>query len=191
MPKGIPKSQTSGAEEVRTAGKKPKAGRKPGDFQRIVSGEQRLVPVKAQIAEQSRLELTQRLIDKIVAINLTPLEIILTTMKLHYDQAQKALGSHLSADDPDVKEQHMQRAKREFALSSHFAEKVAPYLHPRLATTVIKGDDRNPISIVSNLRSLSDEELMVAQKLVERTVIEDEAQRQYDDAESEKSSQVH
>jgi len=62
-----------------------------------------------------------------------PLDILMQTMNERWEAAQ-------AASDPE------QRAKYQDEACA-VAEKIAPYMHPRLAATTLKGDDQNPLNL--------------------------------------------
>jgi len=119
-----------------------------------------------KIATQARAVLTKKLIDRVTEMEISPLEVMLHTMKLHYDQGQQALEMREGVEDADQRAHLMRLAQLEMGASSQVAEKVAPYLHPKLQTTTLKGDDKNPLNLVANLRNLSDSELTTMQLLM-------------------------
>lgn len=150
-------------------GARPGAGRKkqPG------SDKPARVPTKTQVQPKApalnmaaKKQLTERLIDKVLSMSITPLEVMLNTMKLHYDQGQTALGARETAEDVDMKEHLLRLAKAELNASSQVAEKVAPYLHSKLQAVTLKGDKDNPLDLGVNLRGLDDKELATMQQLM-------------------------
>jgi hypothetical protein len=127
-----------------------------------------LVNAKAALAPLAKARLTERLMDKVMGMNITPLEVMLNTMKLHYDSAQSALLAHEVADGVDQRRAFMREAKAEMNASSQVAEKVAPYLHPKLQAVTLKGDSDHPLNLSGSLRGLSDSELVIMEALLSK-----------------------
>ena len=69
----------------------------------------------------------------IAQAEITPLEVMLKTMAEIWNAA-------IAQEDP------MERAKGQMAAVS-VAKDVAPYLHPRLQATTLKGDKENPLQL--------------------------------------------
>lgn len=131
-----------------------------------------LPQAKAALAPLAKARLTERLMDKVMAMEITPLEVMLNTMKLHYDSAQTALKAREMADGPDLQEAFLRSAKASMGESSAVAEKVAPYLHPKLQAVTLKGDDKHPLNLAGSFRGLSDAELMTMQSLMVKAASE-------------------
>ena len=113
--------------------------------------------------------LAERLIKRVVKMKITPLEVMLVTMKVHYDQAQEALGFMEQNTDDDVRSRLFGKAKMELAEASHYAEKVAPYLHPKLQSVVVNDKTTHvPALTNANLKSLDEQELTVMQVLLSK-----------------------
>ena len=93
-------------------------------------------------------------------------------MKLFYDGSQDALLAYEIADDKDLKANFMRAAKAEIVASVQIAEKVAPYLHPKLQTTTLKGDSDHPLNISGSLRGLSNSELATMEELLKKASAE-------------------
>jgi hypothetical protein len=111
--------------------------------------------------------MADRLIKKVVQMKVTPVEVMMLAMKIHYDQAKEALGFMEVNTDEDVRARLFGKAKMELADASHYAEKVAPYLHPKLQTvTVNEKTNHVPALTNANLKSLDESELTVMQVLM-------------------------
>ena len=66
-----------------------------------------------------------------------PLQVLMDVMASRWEEAQ-------AAKDPAT--------RKELELAAcQVAEKVAPYLHPKLQATTLKGDAANPVSFVLSL----------------------------------------
>jgi hypothetical protein len=157
---------------ARTGAGRPKKGEKRPPKKVLVPVTQTKLHVRATIDQSTKQRLTERLIDKVVGMKVTPLEVMLNTMKLHYDSAQDALLARDVAEDRDVRESMLRHAKAEMNASSQVAEKVAPYLHPKLQSVVLKGDDQHPLNITGSLRGLSDKELLTMEELLKKAASE-------------------
>lgn len=151
---------------------RPKKGEKRPPKKVLVPTTKTVLHAKATIPQSTKQKLTERLIDKVVNMKVTPLEVMLATMKLHYDSAQDALLAHDVADDKDLRQNFMRAAKAEMNASSQVAEKVAPYLHPKLQTTTLKGDSDHPLNISGSLRGLSNAELATMEELLKKASAE-------------------
>lgn len=149
-----------------TGGKRPGAGR-PKKSTSLV-----LPQARAALAPLAKARLTERLMDKVMGMNVTPLEVMLNAMKLFYDGSQDALLAYEIADDKDLKANFMRAAKAEIVASVQIAEKVAPYLHPKLQTTTLKGDSDHPLNISGSLRGLSNSELATMEELLKKASAE-------------------
>lgn len=149
---------------------RPKKGEQPKPKKVLVKRTKTVLHAKATIPQSTKQKLTERLIDKVVSMKVTPLEVMLMTMKLHFDAGQDALLAHDVCDDGDMRLALMRAAKIEMNASSQVAEKVAPYLHPKLQTTVLKGDSDHPLNISGSLRGLSGAELATMETLLEKVV---------------------
>jgi len=66
-----------------------------------------------------------------------PLDVLMETMAERWTAAQ-------ASNDPELRAKLQQEA-------CGVAEKVAPYLHPKLQATTLKGDGGNPVSFVLSL----------------------------------------
>jgi len=73
----------------------------------------------------------------ILKAKVKPLDVLMDTMADRWTAAQ-------AASDPEERARLQQEA-------CGVAEKVAPYLHPRLQATTLKGDAGNPVSFVLSL----------------------------------------
>lgn len=157
-----------------TGGARPGAGRpKKGESKPkkvLIKRTKTVLHAKATISQSTKQALTERLIDKVVSMKVTPLEVMLMTMKLHFDSGQDALLAHDLTEDKDMRLALMRAAKIEMNASSSVAEKVAPYLHPKLQTTVLKGDSDHPLNISGSLRGLSSSELSTMEDLLAKVV---------------------
>ena len=72
--------------------------------------------------------------DRVIAqAKVTPMEVMMETMTETWERAK-------SIDDP------MERYSTQLAACA-IAKDVAPYLHPRLQATTIKGDKENPLQL--------------------------------------------
>ena len=111
--------------------------------------------------------MADRLIKKVVEMRVTPVEVMMLAMKIHYDQAKEALGFMEVNTDEDVRARLFGKAKMELADASHYAEKVAPYLHPKLQTvTVNEKTNHVPALTSANLKSLDESEITVMEVLM-------------------------
>jgi hypothetical protein len=120
----------------------------------------------AALAPFAKARLTERLMDKVMAMDITPLEVMLNTMKLHYDSGTTALKARDLTENPVMKAEMLTEAKKCMNESSAVAEKVAPYLHPKLQAVTLKGDSDNPLNLAGSLRGLSDADLETMQALM-------------------------
>ena len=157
---------------ARSGAGRPKKGEKKPPKKVLVPVTQTKLHVKATIDQSTKQRLTERLIDRVVKMEITPLEVLLLTMKLHYDSAQTALKAREMADGPDLQEAFLRSAKVSMGESSAVAEKVAPYLHPKLQAVTLKGDDKHPLNLAGSFRGLSDAELMTMQSLMVKAASE-------------------
>lgn len=151
---------------------RPKKGEKRPSKKVLVPTTKTVLHARATIPQSTKQKLTERLIDKVVSMKITPLEVMLTTMKLHYDSGQDALLAHELAEDREIKQSYLRTAKAEMNASSQVAEKVAPYLHPKLQAVTLKGDDKHPLNITGSLKGLSNEELAVMEELLKKAASE-------------------
>ncbi len=141
-----------------------KGGRRPGAGRPKKSTSAVLVQAKAVLAPLQKARLTERIMDKVMGMDITPLEVMLNAMKLRYDSAQGALAAYELAEDEDRKQAYMRFAKAEMEASSQVAEKVAPYLHAKLQSVTMKGDSENPLNVLGSLKGLSNSELSVMEQ---------------------------
>jgi len=90
------------------------------------SGRKKNSPNKATIARQER----------IASSGVTPLDVMIADMRLHYDLYQEALA-----------EKDIATAKAELKEARDAAKDAAPYTHPRLAAVEHMGKGGGPIEI--------------------------------------------
>lgn len=152
---------------------RPKKGEKKPPRKVLVPTTKTVLHAKATIPQSTKQKLTERLIDKVVKMEITPLEVMLNTMKLHYDSAQTALKARELADDVGMQETLLRTAKAAMGESSAVAEKVAPYLHPKLQAVTLKGDDKHPLNLAGGFRGLSDTELATMQTLMTKAAADE------------------
>lgn len=145
-----------------SGGRQPGAGRpkKVGHTQ----------PLAPAVNTAAKRQITARLMDQVQKMQISPLEVMLNTMKLHYDQGQTALKEQEVAKDKDQRDFLMRVAKAEMNASSSVAEKVAPYIHAKLQAVTLKGDKENPLEFGVNLRGLTDAELAQMQVLMAKAI---------------------
>jgi len=117
-----------------SGGPRPGSGRKKG-----------AVAVSVAIPPSARAAVTDALVERIKDIDLSPIEVMLRGMKYHYDESRVAM----STSDHDT-------AKAELSASMAYAKEVAPYIHPRLQATTLKGDKENPLELALGLASIDD-----------------------------------
>lgn len=115
-------------------------GRKPGSS-----------VATAPILPTARAKLTARMVERASAIELTPLEVMLDDMKMRYDMSKRALANHEKEKDPAMKELIMSAALGHSSAAVESAAKVAPYIHAKLQTTTIKGDQNSPLEVALGL----------------------------------------
>jgi len=127
-----------------------------------------LVNAKAALAPLAKARLTERLMDKVMGMNITPLEVMLNTMKLAYDQGQLALNAREREVDNDKREYMLRIAQAQMGQASLVAEKVAGYLHPKLQAVTLKGDEKNPLEMGVNFRNLSDNDLKTMESIMSK-----------------------
>lgn len=151
---------------------RPKKGEKRPPKKILVPVTKTKIHALATIPQSTKQRLTERLIDKVVKMEITPLEVMLNTMKLHYDSAQTALKAREEAEGNDMKEVLLRSAKAAMGESSAVAEKVAPYLHPKLQAVTLKGDEKHPLNLAGSFRGLSDTELATMQALMAKAATE-------------------
>jgi hypothetical protein len=97
-----------------------RGGARPG------AGRRKNAPNKATIARQER----------IASSGVTPLDVMIADMRLHYDLYQEALA-----------ERDIATAKAELKEARDAAKDAAPYTHPRLAAVEHMGKGGGPIEI--------------------------------------------
>lgn len=141
-------------------GARPGAGRPKKDTSLVVAQAKASLPVLA------KARLSERLMDKVLAMDITPLEVMLNTMKLAYDQGQVALNAREHETDAEKREYMLRVAQVQMGTASQVAEKVAGYLHPKLQAVTLKGDEKNPLQLGVNLRNLSDSELSTMETIM-------------------------
>jgi hypothetical protein len=129
----------------------PRGGARPGSGAKLGQKFPKVV-----LPPTSKREVTDVLMARVKDINVSPLEVMLVGMKLHYDEAKTALALADSLKDGDTKDLQKRVAKIELAESMSYAEKVAPYIHAKLQTTTIKGDKDNPLEVALGLSSLDE-----------------------------------
>jgi hypothetical protein len=100
---------------------------------------------------EARKRVQERLVAKADEIKLSPLEVMLETMKMFYDDAQAELRLSEAAFGTDVGIAHRVRAKSEAMNAVAVAEKCAPYIHSKLQSTIIRGDTKNPVEVALGL----------------------------------------
>jgi hypothetical protein len=150
-----------------TGGKRTGAGRPKKDTSLVVAH------AKASLPALAKARLTERMLDKVIAMDITPLEVMLTTMKLAYDQGQIALNAREGEQDSDKREYLLRVAQAQMGAASGVAEKVAGYLHPKLQAVTLKGDEKNPLNLGVNLRNLSDNELKTMESIMAKVNADD------------------
>lgn len=127
-----------------SGGARPGSGRPKG----IHSAIARAVPTPT-----ARKAITDALMDRVKDIGVSPLEVMLVGMKLHYDEARNAMAQMDDVTATDALEDLKRLSKAELAASMTYAEKVAPYIHPKLQTTTLKGDKESPLELALGLSS--------------------------------------
>lgn len=145
-------------------GKRPGAGRpkKPVTAPKAVH-----TRVKTA-TNQGKKELTERLMDTVLSLKVTPLEVTLQTMGLFYHNGQKLLEQMDDEKDADKRAHLLRLAQQQMVESSEQAMQLAPYLHPKLQAVTVKGDDKNPLSLGISLKSLSNAELLTMEMLLSK-----------------------
>lgn len=146
--------------------RKPTGYKRPGAVQSKVS----------TVTAQERRSLTEKLITKVHGIDLSPLEVMLDTMKMFYDDSKAALALHDIEKNREKKEMLKAMAKAEALNACSVAKDVAPYIHAKLQTTTIKGDEKNPLEVALGLTD--SESLRAAvrgelEKQIEHTIVLD------------------
>lgn len=147
-----------------TGGKRPGAGRpkKPVAAPKAVH-----TRIKTATS-QGKKELTERLMDTVLSLKVTPLEVTLQTMGLFYHTGQKLLDQMDKEEDADKKSYLLRMAQDQMIESSEQAMQLAPYLHPKLQAVTLKGDDKNPLALGVSLRGLTNAELLTMEMLLSK-----------------------
>jgi hypothetical protein len=83
------------------------------------------------------------------AQGITPLDILLVTMRETWDQAQQHLALAAEMDRPDLVLSEKSKAIPLRAYACQLAEKAAPYCHARLASTTINATVNRTIAELS------------------------------------------
>lgn len=99
----------------------------------------------------ARRELTNKLVAKAHEIDLSPIEVMLDTMKMFHDDAQSLIVAAGNEKNRAKKASLWHSAKVESLNAVSVAKDVAPYIHPKLQATTIRGDKENPLEVALGL----------------------------------------
>lgn len=124
-------------------------------------------PVKSIISKQS----TEMILDRMGRKDLpAPMSVMLDTMDKFYAEALVFEEKSKSGSTAKVRQEAKQEMRTALARASNVAEKIAPYMHPRLSSTVLTGDKgKDPIQLdVKSLSKLSSAELAVLEGLLSK-----------------------
>ena len=105
------------------------------------------------IPPSARKAVQDALAERIKGVDITPLDVMLTGMKLHYDESRKAQADSDAVSDKELIESLRKTAKAEIAASMSYAKELAPYIHAKLQSVTLKGDADNPLEISLGLAS--------------------------------------
>lgn len=108
------------------------------------------------IPPSARKAVQDALVERIKGVDITPLDVMLTGMKLHYDESRTAQASAEAAGTKKESAELRKLAKTEIAASMSYAKELAPYLHAKLQSVTLKGDAENPLEISLGLASAED-----------------------------------
>jgi hypothetical protein len=95
--------------------------------------------------------MTAQLVERVKELKITPLEVMLADMKFRYTESRLALAQHEGMEDGDPKLDLMKFAKIESTAAADSAAKCAPYIHAKLQTTTLKGDQNSPLEVALGL----------------------------------------
>ena len=98
-----------------------------------------------------RARVTEKLVERVEELDLTPLEVMLKTMKIHFSDGTELLKASDAARSEKTKEKARLRAKYEYREASAIAKDVAPYIHAKIQTITLKGDASSPLEIALGL----------------------------------------
>lgn len=128
-----------------SGGPRPGSGRKPGSVAKAVV-----------IPPSSRKIVQDALIERIKDVELTPIDVMVRGMKLHYDDSRIAMAKIDDVEGEDIKEQLKRTAKEEIAASMLYAKELAPYIHQKLQSVTLKGDKDNPLEVALGFSTADD-----------------------------------
>lgn len=108
----------------------PRGGSRPNAGRKVGA------PNKA--TQQARAKATQE--------GVLPLDVMLGVMRFHHEVARQAMES----DPPDI-----EKALKAMTAACVPAKEAAPYIHARLASTVVQGDPEKPLKHEVSIKFVS------------------------------------
>jgi len=124
------------------------------------------------LAPTAKRHVTDAMIRYLHHIDISPMIVMLNDMKIRHDAACKYMELYEQEPDEKKKEKHFNRAKAESGDAAEAAARVAPYVHAKLQTVVLKGDAENPLQLnFASLRGLTDKELEQMNALIAKSAM--------------------
>lgn len=126
-------------------GARPGAGRPKGAKNAVVS-----------VPQSTRKTLQDAMVERLKDLDVTPLEVMMTDMKLQYDETRRLLANvetlpEKSKAEQELKARAMAAVRTSSSAAAASAEKVAPYIHQKLQAVTLRGDKQNPLEIALGL----------------------------------------
>lgn len=123
-------------------------------------------PKGSTIVDLARGSLTERL----AARKLLPMDVMLEAMDVFYSEYKESYKKAEAATSYIKKREHRNEARSAIIRSCNVADKVAPYMHPRLTSTTVIGDDTKPPVRIerTQLGKLSADELTLLETLLSK-----------------------
>jgi len=115
----------------------------------------------------TRRTVVDAMVRYVAGINISPMIVMLNDMKIRHDAACRSMELYEAETDVDEKKKHLNQAMFESGSAAESALRVAPYVHSKLATVVLKGDADNPLQLnFASLRGLTNDELDQMNRLI-------------------------
>jgi len=124
------------------------------------------------IPPSARLKVVDAMVRHVEGINISPMIVMLNDMKLRHDAARRSIELYENEIDVEEKKKYLDRAMFESGSAAESALRVAPYVHAKLQSVILKGDAENPLQLnFASLRGLTDKELEQMNALIAKSAM--------------------